>query len=436
MPTYVRQNVTRQYNYEAFDNCNQKDPFILPTTITITAAYTQVTRDSNRADRPAIALFSDGNGDTAMEIYKRYVSSSQISDSAKKRCGPEGFVDQGGYAGITVLNRLANSTGPVAAALAKLTGSRVNLGTSFADIHLTMSMVGKRIAQAAELFGAIKAADQVRLDDILRKITNQYSASEPGLHAGRPMSSIEKLSFEKRLSGTYLEYAYGWKPLAQDIFDLIDGLHQDMATKGSKVRVVAGLSPAMRKALKKPGWVPEVTPRVDGSKFCIRPSLKVLEEFRDPSSLANYCVYNGVVVNPTLRTLNEYGLVNPAQIAWERVPFSFVADWFLGIQDSLGAMTGELGLRTRGCSLITERRVVYAFKSGRISSVEQTINRIPVVAAAALIPSWKLGWLTDPSMTRIANATSVFSQSTLRPQRRVLPADSPIRERSYLPLNY
>lgn len=50
------------------------------------------------------------------------------------------------------------------------------------------------------------------------------------------------------------------------------------------------------------------------------------------------------VRNKTLMRLEQFGLANPTAVAWELVPFSFVADWFVGIGDYLAAQTALLGL--------------------------------------------------------------------------------------------
>ena len=50
------------------------------------------------------------------------------------------------------------------------------------------------------------------------------------------------------------------------------------------------------------------------------------------------------VSNPILHTLDQVGLTNPVSIAWELVPFSFVADWFLPIGDYINAIVPPQGV--------------------------------------------------------------------------------------------
>lgn len=52
-----------------------------------------------------------------------------------------------------------------------------------------------------------------------------------------------------------------------------------------------------------------------------------------------------VVESPTVARLNQMGLLNPLSVAWELVPFSFVADWFLPVGSYLESMTSFTGLR-------------------------------------------------------------------------------------------
>jgi hypothetical protein len=47
--------------------------------------------------------------------------------------------------------------------------------------------------------------------------------------------------------------------------------------------------------------------------------------------------------NPVLANLSQMGITNPVELAWEELPYSFVADWFLPIGDYLGNLDATLG---------------------------------------------------------------------------------------------
>lgn len=60
-----------------------------------------------------------------------------------------------------------------------------------------------------------------------------------------------------------------------------------------------------------------------------------------------------LVSDPSVVTAGELGLTNPALVAWELVPYSFVVDWFLPIGDWLQAQTSLLGLSFSDLSITT-----------------------------------------------------------------------------------
>jgi hypothetical protein len=49
------------------------------------------------------------------------------------------------------------------------------------------------------------------------------------------------------------------------------------------------------------------------------------------------------VSNPNTALANQMGFINPAAVAWELVPFSFLVDWFLPVGDFLNSFTDLLG---------------------------------------------------------------------------------------------
>jgi hypothetical protein len=50
------------------------------------------------------------------------------------------------------------------------------------------------------------------------------------------------------------------------------------------------------------------------------------------------------VNNPNTLLMNQMGFINPASIAWEAVPFSFVVDWFANVGQVLNSATDFVGL--------------------------------------------------------------------------------------------
>lgn len=68
-----------------------------------------------------------------------------------------------------------------------------------------------------------------------------------------------------------------------------------------------------------------------------------------------------------LRTASELGLLNPFELAWELLPGSFIADWFIPVGDFLSQLDADLGWQFKGGS-ISEKTTVRR----RISFVNMT----------------------------------------------------------------
>jgi len=51
------------------------------------------------------------------------------------------------------------------------------------------------------------------------------------------------------------------------------------------------------------------------------------------------------IPNSTARYLSSVGLVNPSEIAWELLPWSFVVDWMLPVSDWMQTLSNDIGLQ-------------------------------------------------------------------------------------------
>jgi len=132
-------------------------------------------------------------------------------------------------------------------------------------------------------------------------------------------------SAQKTLSGNWLEFIYGWKPLAKDLHEA-----QELAHKALLKPV-----PVMARGTGRSQHVSQVP---DYYGFHL--------DLTNESSHRTYL--EGNVVNPTLYLLSQAGLINPLSIAWEVVPFSFVLDWFIPVGATLQAITAGVGLDCNG----------------------------------------------------------------------------------------
>jgi len=123
----------------------------------------------------------------------------------------------------------------------------------------------------------------------------------------------------KTAHNTWLEYKYGWSPLLSDIHG------------GAKTLAELNFKRDQR-------TFRAVVKRQETSKFTSPPQ----EGSTTFEAKAWVTVRSR---NPSVQLQNRVGLLNPVLIAWELIPFSFVADWFVNIGDCISEATAFAGVQ-------------------------------------------------------------------------------------------
>jgi hypothetical protein len=121
----------------------------------------------------------------------------------------------------------------------------------------------------------------------------------------------------KFFANSYLEFQYGWRPLASDIHAGLEILDKGIDEIKASVRSV-----------REEPW----TPAKGSTTINISSGIKIFAECKIVVKAGSEQLYK----------LSSLGILNPASIAWEAVPFSFVVDWFLPIGDYLSAFSAPL----------------------------------------------------------------------------------------------
>jgi hypothetical protein len=123
-------------------------------------------------------------------------------------------------------------------------------------------------------------------------------------------------------SGKWLEYRYGWIPLMGSIYEAGENLRRQIHNRRFGVRVrstyEAGFPRSYRAGTPGSQTYQQMTGHVKQSVWH-----QYGMNFRMPS--------------PNVQQMLNWSSLNPATIAWELVPLSFVIDWFVNIGDSLRA---------------------------------------------------------------------------------------------------
>lgn len=201
------------------------------------------------------------------------------------------------------------------AALLKLKNQSINLGVAFAERARTAQLVGDSvlsIVDSARLFrkGKLKQA--------FRRIKQSPTRG-------------------KNLTQQWLALQYGWTPLLMDVHGACEAL-ANRELLAFNVRV------ASRKKLD----LSSTRTFVAGGLFNFSEITK--------AELSYHVALNYMPQESLIRSYTSLGLTNPAEIFWELVPFSFVADWFIPIGSWLSSLDAANGW-TFSSGTVTKRSV-------------------------------------------------------------------------------
>jgi len=194
-------------------------------------------------------------------------------------------------------------------ALGKIADSKVNIGVALADAHKTSDLILSTANRLDKAYRAFRKGN-------FRQVARQLNISPKTVHK------------------SWLEYKYGWMPLLMDVENSAEFFAQQVVGRPTRFSVKAS-----EKAAKQSFTDTKYTSY--GS-----PSALDATTFEECSSEYEYKVKIWCeLTNHTASELQQLGLANPALIAWELVPFSFVFDWFLSVGNYLEGLTALTGVK-------------------------------------------------------------------------------------------
>lgn len=194
-------------------------------------------------------------------------------------------------------------------------GEASQLGTTLAESKEAIHLIGTRLLTTYRSYKELRRGN-------FRRALKLLSVDPKRKHRSWRRTS------GKEASGLWLEYWFGWSPMCQDIFDSFvtigtpnpHGWYNCVGAStvrlADKVRYVGSFGAARRHT-------------VSGAKATFAQGA----QFR--------------VINDNAFLANRLGLINPAAIAWELVPFSFVVDWFAKVGNAIEGITDLYGTEHR-----------------------------------------------------------------------------------------
>lgn len=254
---------------------------------------------------------------------------------------------------------------------------KVGLGVDFAEYRQSLSMMART---CGTLF---KAALQIRKFDFLDAAKTLRMHFVP-----------KGVSVKKSFSNNWLEFHFGWEPLVKDIYESVEVLNNPLKA----FELVRG---------KRQFVLSESVIENTGS------TSRVL------FPVSSYTVYQGgrvsAITDRGLHSLDQFGVLNPAEILWELVPFSFVVDWFANVGQVLSSFSDFAGMTLK--DTYTTRKYTISYwgmlrdnVTRRSIYTVQMSGQFTTRAVGLTTPVLNVKRLRLPSSTRAVTALSLLIQ--------------------------
>lgn len=206
-----------------------------------------------------------------------------------------------------------------------------------------------------------------------------------------------------KVAGAWLEGYYGWGSLARDAFGLDAALRSKVQEPldifvQSTIKTSSKMGPSNIDAIRRRRWDVEGLARVG---------------------------YHATIESEFARNLDKWGLLNPFEIAWEVMPYSFCVDWLMPVGNTLSSLSATAGLKF-------ESGYITRFHKARISTDYWNLNPYPresvvtdrgsyvvesVVMNRRLTPGFEIPRLyanENPFSTpRVTSAVALITQAVL-----------------------
>lgn len=275
---------------------------------------------------------------------------------------------------------------------------------------------GKVISKAKELLTPFQGGVALgELGETLRmlrspgrslfKLTDSYLTR---LKKGeRRLSSKER---RKHLSDAYLEFQFGWKPLAHDVDGALTALAQLQVKRPFRIVRVAGRGKVSK---MNPPYVTNGAKQSLISVKCIEEDF-IEESFITRAGVKMKASGSDGAVPQSLGFLPE----NWLPTAWELLPYSFVADYFANIGNIIDAwslINGNLAWvnETRRTTRVSKRKA-FAIDESLLSGNGGTVESVTVQPCSAAKTSiwvhrYPLGSIVPPLVFRLPGFGSTQS---------------------------
>ena len=204
-------------------------------------------------------------------------------------------------------------------AAADVNKMKMNLAQAFGERKQTANLLASTMVRITALARSIKNVDPQAF------IHAAGISSKNGVtRVQKQMKQLEKEHADRRLSNHWLEFQYGWKPLLQDCWGAVDLLAKHVQLDRYNSSDVKGSAKIHRFSTSGTGeWNSPIVTLTTETRC--KMGIRYRMDSADRAILA------------------QTGIDNPALLAWELLPYSFVIDWFVPVGNYLQSLNDFAG---------------------------------------------------------------------------------------------
>lgn len=292
-------------------------------------------------------------------------------------------------------------------------GANAAIGETIGEYKQLQDMLGTKFRAIAgslkqltrgNLAGAILALGQPVSTGLGSRLLKKYKGApvanrrtKARRKANLSSPTVTKVAPFSAASKIWLELHFGWAPLVKDIYAVID-----LLTNSTLTGVATG------KASKTIPWTYVKDTYPGGAKYSHRGVHKTRYRV--------LCQTDWRVVNPNLWLASRLGLVNPASIAWNLIPLSFLIDWFASVNQVLNEWSDFLGVETSNsfytvtCRDAVDSSVVAYYPGNTVYMYQRAQTKSVFIERKLGIPNVRLG---IKPLVRLSMSHSVTASALL-----------------------
>ena len=212
--------------------------------------------------------------------------------------------------------------------LTNLKDMKVNAAQATAERKQTCATVANAAKAIAGCIGGLKSGNFSKAAKSL--------GIEPPKRAGRRFNRDFPTDPSRAVANGWLSLQYGWKPLVSDVYGAAEALAK-ANLRGENRNFVFKTASGRGTKVWDQKWntsltIPSGTQGFDVNQWSLKASIR------------SRVKVTYMLSSPLVSDLASLGITNPALLAWELVPYSFVVDWFFPIGNWLGSLDATLGL--------------------------------------------------------------------------------------------